>query len=82
MKIVIIENTRHNHCDKCNAFWFEQITLSDFTEMKGAFEQDRLHCPKCNVLMVHMVKNDQYTIWYQVCKVCRGAFLDMRKIEV
>ena len=88
---VICGGIEIDRCLYCKGMWFDSFEAEQLKVIQGSERLDigdketgsqlnqivnDVECPRCQVKMTCMVDIDQYCIWYEICPVCRGVWLD------
>lgn len=85
------QNIEVDRCSECEGIWFDAMEAEELKQIKGSENidpgnqsksehfnhlQQEIKCPRCQGKMLQMLDIDQYSIWYEQCRQCRGIWLD------
>ena len=95
MEQVEYEGTEVDRCETCKGIWFDAgeiellrdkraaaaIDTGDAKVGKKSNALDQYPCPRCSGSMVRVVDPQQPHIWFEVCGLCHGSFLDAGELR-
>lgn len=85
------QNIEVDRCSQCEGIWLDATEAEQLKKVKGSenidtgnyiesehfnHPQHQIKCPRCQGRMLQMLDIDQYSIWYEQCRRCRGIWLD------